>query len=155
VGANWPDNGEVDIIEGVNQQTKNSMTLHTTSGCMVNKSGFTGSMSSSNCDVNAQGQATNSGCGITSSDSQSYGDGFNNNGGGVYATEWTSQALSIWFFPRNSIPSDISSGNPDPTTWGTPAALFEGSCDMDSHLGPQNIVRHLVVSLSLPLLLHY
>nr|ANC68156.1 endo-beta-1,3-1,4-glucanase [Evansstolkia leycettana] len=141
VGANWPNNGEIDIIEGVNQQTNNAMTLHTNEGCTIDNSGFTGTLVTSNCWINAPGQSTNAGCSIDSTSSQSYGTGFNNAGGGVYATEWTSNGISIWFFPRGSIPADISSGSPDPSTWGTPAASFGGSgCDIDSHFGAQQIV---------------
>ena len=141
LGANWPNGGEIDIIEGVNQQSQNDMTLHTSDGCSVNNGGFTGSMSTSNCYVNAPGQSTNAGCGIAATSSETYGTGFNNIGGGVYATEWTSSAISIWFFPRYAIPGDISSGNPDPSGWGTPLASFSGNCDIDSHFGPQQIVR--------------
>ncbi|KAL2002626.1 hypothetical protein VTN02DRAFT_6388 [Thermoascus thermophilus] len=140
VGGNWPNDGEIDIIEGVNQQTTNAMTLHTSDGCTVNNSGFTGTLSTSNCYVDAPGQSNNAGCGIQSTSSQSYGNGFNSIGGGVYATEWTSEAISIWFFPRGSIPGDISAGNPDPAGWGTPTAKFQGNCDIDSHFGPQQII---------------
>lgn len=140
VGANWPNNGEIDIIEGVNQQTTNAMTLHTSDGCTINNSGFTGTLSTSNCYVNAAGQSSNAGCGIQSTSSQSYGAGFNSIGGGVYATEWTSDAISIWFFPRGSIPGDITSGNPNPSGWGTPTAKFQGNCNIDAHFGPQQII---------------
>lgn len=52
VGPNWPSNGEIDIIEGVNDQTGNDMTLHTSSGCTQGStSGFSGSVTSTNCDV--------------------------------------------------------------------------------------------------------
>lgn len=117
------------------------MTLHTGAGCSIDQSGFSGKLSTSNCDVNAPGQANNAGCGIDLASSQSYGTGFNSNGGGVYATEWTSEAISIWFFPRGSIPSDINGPNPDPSGWGTPSARFGGSgCDIDSHFKPQQIM---------------
>lgn len=141
LGANWPNQGEIDIIEGVNEQTSDAMTLHTGPGCSIDKTGFTGSVATSNCDVNAPGQATNAGCTIDSASSASYGTGFNSAGGGVYATEWTSEGISIWFFPRGSIPADVTSGSPDPSTWGEPAASFSGSgCDINSHFGPQQIV---------------
>lgn len=32
-GPNWPQSGEIDIIEGVNTQTRNWATLHTSKGC--------------------------------------------------------------------------------------------------------------------------
>ena len=35
VGPNWPGNGEIDIIEGVNDNAQNQMTLHTSPGCTV------------------------------------------------------------------------------------------------------------------------
>ena len=60
--------------------------------------------------------------------------GFDAIGGGVYATEWTSTAISIYFFPRNAIPADITSGNPDPSGWGEPQAIISGECDIDFHL---------------------
>lgn len=32
LGPNWPKDGEIDIIEGVNDAAQNQMTLHTTPG---------------------------------------------------------------------------------------------------------------------------
>lgn len=139
-GPNWPAGGEVDIIEGVNSQSANSFAAHTGPGCSITNTGFSGSMSTPNCDINAPGQGTNVGCAITTSDTRSYGSGFNANGGGVYATEWTSEAISIWFFPRGSIPSDITSNNPSPANWGLPSARFAAPCDIDQHFSNQRIV---------------
>jgi hypothetical protein len=140
VGSNWPSNGEIDIIEGVNDQSQNQMTLHTSDGCSIQNTGFSGTLDTSNCYVDASGQSPNSGCAIMNSNTQSYGSGFNSAGGGVYATEWTGDAISVWFFPSSSVPSDISSGKPDPTGWGTPAAKFAGSCDIDDHFNDLQIV---------------
>jgi hypothetical protein len=144
VGPNWPNYGEIDIIEGVNSQNSNSMTLHTDAGCSIIDNGqYTGTMTTSNCNVAAAGQSTNAGCQINTPSSTSYGTGFNSNGGGVYATEWTSDEISIWFFPRGAIPSDITSGSPDPTGWGTATASFSGGCDIDSHFQNLQIVCSL------------
>jgi len=141
VGPNWPSGGEIDIIEGVNEQSGNAMTLHTGSGCSItNNDAFSGSISTSNCDVNAVGQDKNAGCSISTTNTQSYGSGFNANNGGVYATEWTSTAISIYFFPRGSIPSDITSGSPEPSSWGKPLAQFQGGCDIPSFFSNQQIV---------------
>lgn len=141
LGPNWPVNGEIDIIEGVNSQSANKMTLHTNAGCSITSTGaFSGSLETANCDVNAPGQDQNAGCLIESHDTTSYGTGFNSNGGGVYATQWTSEAISIWFFPRNAVPSDISSGNPDPSNWGLPQGQFTGGCDIDEHVKDQQLV---------------
>jgi nicotinate-nucleotide pyrophosphorylase (carboxylating) len=70
--------GEVDIIEGVDQQSVNTMAPYTSTGCAVenttvfpgiqgNTSGqfaFSGQMTAMNCDVNAAGQGQNVGCSI-------------------------------------------------------------------------------------------
>ncbi len=140
VGPNWPSMGEIDIIEGVNGATTNTMTLHTSSGCSIQKSGMSGTANYTDCDTNAPDQPKNQGCGVLSTDTSNFGAGFNAIGGGVYATEWTSDAISIWFFPRTSIPADITAGNPDPTTWGTPLANYAGNCNIDSHFQNMNIV---------------
>jgi hypothetical protein len=141
LGSDWPVNGEIDIIEGVHGQSVNTMAMHTNAGCSITSTGaFSGSLQTDDCDVNAPDQATNAGCAIKSQDTSTYGSGFNANGGGVYATEWTSDALSIWFFPRDGIPSDISSGNPDPSNWGLPHGQFAGNCDIDEHVKDQKLV---------------
>jgi hypothetical protein len=97
-------------------------------------------MSTDNCYVQAAGQAANAGCSISDSSSQSYGSGFNANNGGVYATLWTNDYISVHFFPRGSIPSDIASGNPNPYGWGTPQANFSGGCNFESAFKDLQIV---------------
>ncbi|MCJ1249044.1 hypothetical protein MMC30_006266 [Trapelia coarctata] len=141
VGPHWPSGGEIDIIEGVNDQSNNAMTLHTTASCSVTSdvSLFSGSLTTGNCDVNAQGQFANQGCGFSASTSASYGTGFNSNGGGVYAMEWTSTGISIWFWPRGTAPGDVSGSAPDPTGWGKPQSHFAG-CDFDQHFSNNQIV---------------
>lgn len=58
--------------------------------------------------------------------------------------QWTSAAIQIWYFPRNAIPASITdatdSDGPDPATFGTPSANFQGSCDIDA-----NFFNHSVV----------
>ncbi|OQE42416.1 hypothetical protein PENCOP_c004G05614 [Penicillium coprophilum] len=140
LGTNWPNNGEIDIIEGVNEQSQNQMALHTSNGCTITNNGFTGTLDTPNCFVNAPNQSPNSGCTIRSENTQSYGTGFNNVGGGIYATEWTGSAISIWFFPSYAVPGDITAGTPNPASWGAPTARFAGGCDIDSHFNDLHIV---------------
>lgn len=135
-GPNWPNSGEIDIIEGVNMQTANSVTLHTSAGCTLDGSGSLASSVLASTDCTG-----NTGCSFKTADPLSYGTGFNTAGGGVYAMEWTSSAVAVYFFPRANIPSDIQSSKPDPTSWGTPVARFSGSgCDLDSHFMQNYIV---------------
>lgn len=141
LGPDWPNNGEVDIIEGVNSQSANNMALHTDAGCSITHTGqFSGQLMTDNCDVNAPGQGNNVGCSIHSGDSNSFGNGFNSNGGGVYATEWTSEAINIWFFPRGAIPADLTSGTPNPSNWGQPSGQFTGGCDIDDKFKDQKMI---------------
>jgi Glycosyl hydrolases family 16 len=141
LGPDWPNNGEVDIIEGVNSQSVNSFASHTNAGCSITSTGaFSATLGTSDCDVNAPGQGTNVGCTVQTRNTETYGTGFNAAGGGVYATDWTSEAISIWFFSRSAIPSDIASGNPHPDNWGLPIAQFTGGCDIDEHFKNQQIM---------------
>jgi hypothetical protein len=138
-GPNWPSSGEIDIIEGVNGQTTNAVTLHTSSGCSMSNSGSASGSVLGSADCNAGNG--NIGCSQSTSSTQAYGTGFNAIGGGVYAMDWTSSAISIYFFPRGSIPGDISSGNPNPSSWGAPQAMFSGSgCNIDAHFMNHNII---------------
>lgn len=108
------------------------MTLHTSAGCKITENaGFSGSVTNANCDSSG---SSNAGCGIADSDTRSYGHGFNDIAGGVYAIEWQSDGIKGWFFPRDEIPSDITSSKPNPAGWGTPLAFWSSeSCDISQH----------------------
>ncbi|KAI4235990.1 MAG: hypothetical protein LQ349_002824 [Xanthoria aureola] len=124
----WPAFGEIDIIEGVNHQAQNQITMHTGPGCTLAGSSCEGGL----------------GCSTKPERSNSYGTALNTAGGGVYAMEWTSAAINIWFFPRTGIPGDISSANPNPNpaAWGPATASFLGgdNCNIDRHFQSNNIV---------------
>jgi len=143
--ANWPRHGEIDIIESVNQGTSgNQMTLHTSDGCDMSgiKRQETGTVLSTSC-VNSTDD--NAGCGVSGSP-PTFGPEFNAAGGGVYATELRSDGIRTWFWPRSSIPSDISGGSPDPSTWGTALADFPNTnCDINTHF--QNLSITINVDL--------
>ncbi|KAG8758458.1 hypothetical protein FRC11_003641 [Ceratobasidium sp. 423] len=81
------------------------------------------------------------GCGQLSTQSNAYGKPFNDNGGGVYAMLWQSTGVSVYFFPRDSIPSDITSGAPRPSTWGTPSGNWPSTnCDPSTYLKNHQII---------------
>ncbi|KII94428.1 glycoside hydrolase family 16 protein [Plicaturopsis crispa FD-325 SS-3] len=132
-GPNWPAGGEIDIVEGVNNYTNNQATIHTSQGCSMGSSSsatlaITGSVvGGTDCSAADSG---NQGCGVRSADSTSFGAPFNQNGGGVYAMNWDSTGIKIYFFSRASIPADITAGAPVPSGWGTPMGHWPaGSCD--------------------------
>lgn len=88
------------------------MTLHTSQGCIIqrNANEFSGQVQTTSCWIDDPTQYANQGCAVKLNDGSSYGTGFNAIGGGVYATQWESDSIKIWFFPRSKIPADIKSG---------------------------------------------
>ncbi|CAE7231292.1 unnamed protein product, partial [Symbiodinium pilosum] len=132
-GPDWPNNGEIDTIETVNIENVVQSTLHTSDGCYMY--GVDG-ISTPNC-VSGQGQ---SGCGVNGPDN-SGGPGFNANGGGVFATQWTTEAIYIWFWPRDKIPADLDQGNT--LSWGTPYVTFPFWNCPSWHFNDQQLVINL------------
>ncbi|KAF2819908.1 hypothetical protein CC86DRAFT_251955, partial [Ophiobolus disseminans] len=118
---------EIDIIEGVSHLQHNSLTIWTKPEvCIMKDVGGTGKTRNLDC---AWGPGS-PGCGV---DAQvgSFGESFNKNGGGIWATQLESDGIKVWFFPRGSEPADYLSGKPDPSTWGPPVMNFApDNCDM-------------------------
>ena len=138
-GPNWPSSGEIDIIEGVNLQTTNSITLHTSPGCIMD---FGGSSGATPVEANCNANNGYNGCSANTWDQKNFGTGFNNNGGGVYAMQWESSGIYVWFFPRNAIPQDINARAPVTQNWGLPVVAFNGGkgCDVNARFRDLNIV---------------
>lgn len=80
-GANWPANGEIDILEATNEASHgNEISLHTTTGCTMEvKRKETGNRIYSTCDNSTNG---NAGC-VVVGEPETYGAALNQNGGGV------------------------------------------------------------------------
>ncbi|KAJ5943711.1 hypothetical protein N7516_003879 [Penicillium verrucosum] len=133
VGKNWPSDGEIDIIEGVNMADHNEIVMHTAGTCSVTDTDMTGSVNATGCGADLG----TVGCKIEGHEG-SYGTSFNKQKGGVYTLQWTDDFLKIWFFPRSSIPASITSGKPDVTEFGKPMALVQESCDVATAFQPQS-----------------
>ncbi|KID92149.1 Concanavalin A-like lectin/glucanase [Metarhizium guizhouense ARSEF 977] len=144
-GPNWPASGEVDIIEGANDQHNNLMSAHTAPGCTISKSlggKFSGAQRETDCNVGNN----NVGCGYSSpaGDTSAYGDGFNAANGGVYAMEWDNEFIKIWHFARSEIPKDITNKTPDTKGWGAPDAVFGGGdCNVDNFFKDMSLVINI------------
>lgn len=142
--SDWPYAGEIDIVEGANEQPVNVMTLHTDAGVVVGNctANMAGTLVTPNCDANAPDQKRNAGCQVADHEYDvSFGSAFNENLGGVYAMEYTSQAIKIWFFPRGMTPEDVTAGTPDPSLWQLPNALFAGDdLDLDNHFDELQLI---------------
>lgn len=92
-GPNWPEGGEIDILEGVNDFTQNQVSIHTGVGCTIPSDTndkqlatlTTGSFDSYDC---SSADTSNQGCGARDeTNDNSYGANFNSVNGGVYASE--------------------------------------------------------------------
>ncbi|KAI0405297.1 concanavalin A-like lectin/glucanase domain-containing protein [Xylaria palmicola] len=140
---NWPDNGEIDVMEAVNQAVDgNQMTLHTTKGCSMGgvKRKMSGSSLQGNC-LNSTND--NAGCGV-SGPTDSFGADYNNLQGGIMALEWRDQGIRLWQFGRGAIPADITAKSPDPSIWGEAAADFPNTdCNIGSHFRNQSIIANV------------
>jgi hypothetical protein len=135
----------------VNTNPTNQYTLHSGAGCTLdaqpaalatsaqNVTGaFTGHILGTTCE---SANGNNAGCAFSDTDDRSFGHGFNTAYGGVFAHLWDSTGIAMWHFARDEIPADITAGNPDPSTWPTPAALFSSAqCDMGSHFYEHTLV---------------
>ncbi|KAF5381459.1 hypothetical protein D9757_009062 [Collybiopsis confluens] len=141
----WPTNGEIDVLEGVNQGPsatgKNQITMHTSAGCSIDPS-VKISGSPGNHPSCVSGGSDNTGCPTMDNDPLSFGNGFNTNKGGVMAQLWDpADGIRVWFFPRNKIPGDVSSGKPAPSGWGTPVSYLKfGSSCSASHFKDHTII---------------
>ena len=142
----WPRNGEIDVMEAVNQADDgNSIALHTTDSCDMSgvKRLQSDTATSGNCYNGTNG---NSGCAVEQQSSSTYGAGFNSAGGGVMAMEWRSEGIRMWQFMRGNLPSDLASGNPSPSTWGQAVADFPNTeCNIGNHFRNQSIIINITL----------
>lgn len=158
VGPGWPNGGEIDIVEFVNEYTTNQNTLHTGTNGVCNSNpnvgplyksangttakSFTGSLISTQC---LSSGSNNNGCAFTDGEG-SAGHPFNVAAGGVFATLWDDSQIVIWRFERDQIPQDIQDGDPNPDNWGTPVALWtDSSCNIAASFKDLSLVINITL----------
>ena len=132
--ANWPVNGEIDIVEGVNYQNTAKTALHSTRECIMDdvpEGSKTGTWDTSvgipdkktgkpdmtfryaqNCFVYDAHQWLNQGCVATDlkMEGRSLGMPLNAQGGGVYALDWdpVNRHIRTWVFsPHGRVPGNL------------------------------------------------
>jgi len=146
--SGWPKGGEIDILEGVNDQGPNRASLHTSPGCkMPSERIQTGQNGDLDCDTAAN---ANAGCSVEFPTKQSYGLPFNDDGGGWLAVERSDSEINIWFWSRHDlfVPFEIKEGSStvDPLTWGFPVANFPNTyCNLADHFSEENIIINLTL----------
>jgi len=148
----WPSGGEIDIIEGVNLQVGNTMSLHTLPSCVMPAQparAHTGSTLSTNCDTRVN---YNQGCGV-GGPPVSYGAQLNARGGGWFVMARSKEdGIRGWFWGRDDpgVPQEVRGGeetrevSPSPA-WGLPVAHFPmgRECDYESHFNEHMFVFDL------------
>ncbi|KAF4599551.1 hypothetical protein EYR40_006645 [Pleurotus pulmonarius] len=140
----WPNGAEIDIIEGVNYDTQNLASLHTTSSCyMAQQRAQSGFTVSTNCDAAVN---YNQGCGTRFIKPNSYGSGFNSAGGGWFAMERSREdGVKVWFWSKHedNVPRNIRDADTfiDPSSFGMPSASFpKDTCDYDTHFNAHRMI---------------
>lgn len=80
----------------------------------------------------------NAGCGISDPSESSFGQAFNENGGGIFVMEWKESGISIWRFNRQNLPIDLTPGHsPNPNSWSQHPPLAHWSNDDCNNLSNQ------------------
>lgn len=130
--ANWPVNGEIDILEAVNFQTEAKTALHSTKTCVMDdvpQGVKTGTWDTAvgipdrktgipdmtmryakDCYVYNPHQWLNQGCVAVDDVKGRIGGPLNEKGGGVYALEWDpiNRHIRSWIFtPHKEIPENL------------------------------------------------
>ncbi|KAG2151176.1 glycoside hydrolase family 16 protein, partial [Suillus bovinus] len=141
-GPNWPEDGEIDIIEGINMMTANQMSIHTTPGCTHNGSEYELGVSGTTTDCSLP-----PGCTVGETSPNSYGSSFATAGGGVYATQFDASGIFIWYWSRPDVPASINQAAPvNVTQWGTPhASYFSNTCNITQLFTAQNLVLDITL----------
>lgn len=94
----WPNSGEIDIIEAINNLPSNQYALHTTPGCdLASNSAQTGTTMETDC-------STPQGCVVQETKPNSFGSGFAAAGGGVVATQLDVSGIYMWFWSVSTLP---------------------------------------------------
>ena len=132
-GPDWPNDGEIDIFEGINpgtgNMTRNQSTLHTKQGC---NGGVNSDIGVANCNAGPSPTEPYQGCSQRFKDVKTF-DTFNQNGGGIYACELTTCGdITIWFFTgQMNIPNELKDdykGSFDPHNWNATETKYFSKC---------------------------
>ncbi|KAF8054963.1 concanavalin A-like lectin/glucanase domain-containing protein [Lyophyllum atratum] len=138
-GKEWPHAGEIDIIEGINLMGNNQMALHADAGCaQAANPAQSGKTLEGDCSLDR-------GCIVAETKPNSFGKGFADAGGGVFAVQMDVSGVYMWYWSRPQIPDIIksatSTSNMDPAAFGMPSASYPATgCNITQFFGPQQFV---------------
>ncbi|KAL0958359.1 hypothetical protein HGRIS_000501 [Hohenbuehelia grisea] len=140
----WPDTGEIDIMEAINLMSNNQMSLHTLPGCTHSTPpNQLGTSAELDCSQAA-------GCVVSETQPNSYGPAFAAAGGGVFAAQFDVSGIYMWFWSRPNIPPSItgatSTSGIDISQWGPPSASYPSTtCNITQFFSPQTLVLDITL----------
>lgn len=150
-GSPWLSSGEIDYYEGWNDLGHNVMALHTNltiaGECLLTTANIAAEVTTPDCNDEkideSIGQYVGTGCGV--SDTAGV---WGSTTGATFAMQWVDDAIKIWNWLPDNVPSDITAGTPDPDantdSWGQPQLLVENdSCDLASAFSNQQLVFNI------------
>jgi hypothetical protein len=131
--AAWPDHGEIDIVEGINNQDVVKTALHTSEDCSMyahvprwawsgewdtatgipdtftGQLNFVNQLEADNCWVMAPHQWANQGCVAAAKENGTIGSAMNDIGGGAYVLEWdpANGYIRSWVFKNGQVPKNL------------------------------------------------
>jgi hypothetical protein len=139
------DYAEIDIVENVNAATANSHSIYTGQQCTINANEGEPTRGK-NCHHES---GETDGCSFMAEEG-TFGNAFNENNYRVVALQVEADNIKIWHFKDGEVPSDISSGNPDPSQWKTPNMdISPNSCDFQKAFSKFFVVSNPLSSLLL------
>ncbi|KAI9202251.1 concanavalin A-like lectin/glucanase domain-containing protein [Polychytrium aggregatum] len=145
-GPTDPSAAEVDIFEAINMRTSNGIGFYNNGHCYASPAAQSKlNITQMSCGVNVNDRSAASGCNYDDLPVGSAGDAFNQQGGGVYAMEMTSNYMNYYYWPRAQIPSDVANGNPDPSSWGMPYINFPFDCCSPDWFQGLNLILNINV----------
>ncbi|PVH95820.1 glycoside hydrolase family 16 protein [Periconia macrospinosa] len=119
---------EIDIIENVNGESRNSHSFYTSEKCTVNRVIPDVSERTEDCTYDREpGQ----GCSYMAHEG-TFNQGFNDNYS-IVATQIESDGIKIWYFNEDEVPEDLRWDNPAPQDWSVEPSLHitPDDCDFD------------------------
>ncbi|KAE9391303.1 hypothetical protein BT96DRAFT_945478 [Gymnopus androsaceus JB14] len=135
-GGTWPAGGKIDIIEGVDAYVHNVMSIHTSEGCSITQNNVNALVNytinvASNVDCCPYADQDQT-CATTSTQTNSYGSGFNAQGG-TYAIQIIEAGIYTKYWAAGCVPRDTTNGSPNPSSWSAQTFFSAINCAVGTY----------------------
>ncbi|EGO20117.1 glycoside hydrolase family 16 protein [Serpula lacrymans var. lacrymans S7.9] len=130
-GPNWPNDGEIGIIESVNLMPNNQIALHTTPAALTQHPKTSRGPLWSTTEVRVRGVP------LRRRKGTALGLALLLHRGGVLAAQFDVSGIYIWFWSRADIPESItqltSTSPVDTSSWGDPSSAYPPPSSRNRH----------------------